>query len=116
MDTKHTPTPWRLEKVHGNIDYSEMYPLVIPGYEGFTRAGWRVPASVYSPGRQAQVDADATFIVCAVNAHEGLVEALQLLFEDWQTLTNQDYNEGNKDVEQLDRKARAALAQARGQT
>ena len=43
----------------------------------------------------------------AVNAQS--LAALQSLFDDWLTLTEQDYNEGNADVQKIDRQTRAAL-------
>ena len=41
-----------------------------------------------------------------------LAEALEAVFEDWQTLTDIDFNEGNEDVIEIDRQVREALALA----
>jgi hypothetical protein len=49
------------------------------------------------------------YIAKSCNNHKELVDVLRELFEDWQTLTEQDYNEGNEDVLKLQIKVRAAL-------
>lgn len=75
-NTKHTPTnpPWKLERLtgrgHCNVGIRVRGELV-SGYAAFINTRWAHPLQA------AEQEANAAFIVRAVNSHEQLVAALR---------------------------------------
>lgn len=63
----HTPTPWKTE-------YENEFG---PEYELFGPDGRRVLQYNWNSDRQAEVEANAAFVVRAVNCHDDLVAALK---------------------------------------
>lgn len=57
-----------------------------------------------------KVENRARLIAAAPN----LLDALQDLFDDWVTLTEQDYNGGDADVKRIQSKVERALRKAKG--
>jgi len=98
----HTPTPWKFEDEYVRAD-------ALNGDEG-----GNIVADVYtrpSHSHSPEMEANAAFIVRAVNAHDALVEALEIMvgsYEDRQCWP------GKKDV--LLDKMNAVLALAKGDT
>lgn len=77
---KHTPTPWRVEEntdlIWGccNADDTSSYGMGYPIISGFASfGGWADGRPDYN-----EKEANAAFIVRAVNAHDDLVDALRL--------------------------------------
>ena len=94
---KHTPTPWKLDKwglIQGdNTDIAN------------TNDTW-VDEGV--------AEANAAYIVKAVNSHEALLKALKNMREDWLTSFETDVNEGDKDAIKILNDADEAIKQAEG--
>lgn len=87
---EHTPTPW--VQVGGGIMAGHENPVTIADCDRYAPLGLGL--------------ANAAFIVQAVNAHEGLVEALREVASQFDPA---DYREGSME-RRLGDKARAALA------
>jgi hypothetical protein len=107
MGTKHTPTPWRV--VNGSLIKDELMP--------FDRDE-RYTALIATTGGHATgalADANAAFIVRAVNSHEHLVAALRNLVtasEAYSTVHAPDSDDITRMLKYADAfdKARAVLA------
>ena len=73
METKHTPTPWKAEKgrtvMHVTGQHFGVCQISTTGYRGDTPEDKRMYAE--------RAEANAAFIVRAVNAHDELVAALE---------------------------------------
>ena len=73
METKHTPTPWKAEKgrtvMHVTGQHFVVCQISTTGYRGDTPEDKRMYAE--------RAEANAAFIVRAVNAHDELVAALE---------------------------------------
>jgi hypothetical protein len=77
---KHTPTPWRA----GSYSSIVGVPIMAqpdPKQNTIIVAGTRSAAATTPDGFRAEVEANAAFIVRAVNAHDDLVKALRELIE-----------------------------------
>lgn len=68
MDTKHTPTPWKTFRLSRDSDEKERLIITTADGEG------EITGFIYD-------ERDAAFILRAVNAHEALVEAMDLLLD-----------------------------------
>lgn len=98
----HTPGPWN-------------------EHEGFITGRFKSDNEIHDicDPRCAPVDADT---ICEMDANARLIaaapellDALQLLFEDWKTLVGEDLKENNSDVLNLWNKTIAAITKATGE-
>ena len=73
MTQQHSPTPWRID------NFNFQYPDII-----VDKNGRQVARAMYWSGREnsGEVEANARFLVAAVNAHEDLLAALGGLLAD----------------------------------
>ena len=106
MTIKHTPTPWNLES-EVNPDGDETI-VMAHGYE------WRICDMYYKPddGMSCDIEtaqANAALIVRAVNAHEDLIEALEIA----EVIAERSVIDGKAPRGALNT-IRAALAKAQG--
>lgn len=72
MNTKHTPTPWRVSKTYQGAQGE--YETTIQDMDGIriiTVEAWKGDA-------QEEAESNADFLVLAVNTHDELVAALEL--------------------------------------
>ena len=69
MSGKHTPTPWSVPK-------TDTVAVVAEGND-YERRRRVVTRALYKPHQRARAEANAAFIVKAVNAHDKLVSALE---------------------------------------
>jgi len=103
----HTPTPWRVEEntdlIWGacNADDTSSYGMGYPIVAGFASFG------TWAAGRPDfnEKEANAEFIVRAVNAHDELIEALNECAEYFERFSDADYDQDgfvpNKEMEML---------------
>ena len=99
MTAPHTPTPWRVDPVDGD--------LIIADIDG------GIVAEVWGGDgeRSAEaVEANAAFIVRACNAHDGFVAALKLALDALNTAPR--FRVGDKDSYKIASAIHAALRQA----
>jgi hypothetical protein len=96
--TEHTPTPW-----HRNIPPASKYNTIFSGRNTHV-------LHLSSSGLDnKEIEANADFIVRAVNAHDDLVAALEAVI-DYEDVMLPAGSYG----EEVHNKARAALAKAKG--
>lgn len=101
MDAKHTPTPWEISR----SKYKGQEHLGLRNVDSLTEAVWRVDSGAgLNPARD---EANAAFIVRAVNAHDELVEALS-------DIVHSVGGDTGFARQQRMKKARAAIAKAEG--
>ncbi len=74
MSGKHTPTPWSVPK-------TDTVAVVAEGND-YERRRRVVTRTLYKPHQRARAEANAAFIVKAVNAHDKLVKALEEIARD----------------------------------
>lgn len=98
MKTQHTPTPWIVSKRNAGA-----IPLHFQPPEVLGRNGDMCVATQLGNGKEAE--ANAEFIVRAVNSHDALVAALETLLQKCRV------RNGQLELDQ----ARAALALAKGE-
>lgn len=126
MKTAHTPTPWNLS-ANGNINYADR--IIVHGTH-INGHDIRNPAYANPKQLLAQDDggeANAAFIVKAVNCHDGLVRALEdaleaveyqlkSLVSEHRMYPNGDIQQGDIDeADELLIKVNVALAKAKGE-
>lgn len=105
MTTQHTPTPW-----HRNIPPIKKYPTIFSGRNA------HVFGFIPSRGMSAeQAEADADFMLRAVNAHDDLVAALASMISLVHSMLPK-HQQSDSSLDNIPQviAARAALAKARG--
>ena len=111
----HTPTPWKIIPLHeSEVGSPHLLEIGVKDYNG------RVLASVDSGTDED--NANAAYIVQAVNSHEDMVEALEDLIRHNEALNEAFYGQGTATAmraamsgqKALLMKARAAIAKGKG--
>ena len=84
---QHTPTPWKVaEPIH---DSKNGYTWAVAIFSDIAKSGDKLPAEAIASDR-ATAQANAAFIVRAVNVHEELLDLLKSLEDEFQVWVSSD--------------------------